>query len=126
MLCHDVCHDATRRRLFCVRFSLYCNYVEYTLIFLKVVEFRSLHYIIYHSHHNIKWKFLIVTVKTLDFREEYAPTLSLCQHLISLCPFTKGPVKVFRRAISKVCHSPPVTPLWHNYSPLHSDFPLFV
>ena len=45
----------------------------------------ALYIIIYHSHHNIKWKFLIVT--RLQGRI-YASTLSLCQHLISLCPFT--------------------------------------
>ena len=65
MLCHNAARH--RKRLFidhsfCVRISYYCNNVEYTWISLKVVEFRSLYYILYHSLCNIKWNFLIVTV----------------------------------------------------------------
>ena len=65
MLCHNAARH--RKRLFidhsfCVRISYYCNNVEYTWISLKVVEFRSLYYILYHSLCNIKWNFLIVIV----------------------------------------------------------------
>jgi len=50
--------------------------IEYTWISLKVVEFRSLYYILYHSLCDIKWNFLIVIVTIslddiMDNRDEY-------------------------------------------------------
>ena len=59
----------------------------------------------------IYWKGLISTlvvlttalVKTLDLKEEYVfQPKAYVKYLISLHPFTKGLVKVFRRFISKI------------------------